>query len=593
MRGAAPTWGAACMLAGLVVVPATAQAAPPPAQSQVVPQTREELDVQSRLGLSPSRQTQVQIEDKTERAPCPFADAGFAQTRVTFSKVVFPNLKAVDPAILDDSWREYAGTEQPVAVLCEVRDRAATALRAMGYLAAVQIPPQRIEKMGEARMDVLIAHLAEVQVRGEPGANARAIADHLAKLTQDPYFNANVAERQLLLLDDMPGYQVRLTLKPAKGKPGEVIGDVRVKRTPFELFAGVQNLGPKSTGRESLFVQAQLNGLTGLADQTTLSLFTTADFVEQTVVQAAHEFGIGSEGLRLKGSVLYGRSKPTSALDIRSETEIAQIGLTYPFKRSRAFSLLAGGGIELVNQDITFGSIPLARDRLRVFYAKLAFSATDSASINGRGGYTGAEPQRRLIASLELRQGADALGASKSCTPVANCLSPNVAISNALADPSGFVVRGEASIEYRPVPLVTVAVAPRFQYSPDELLSYERFSVGNYSIGRGLDPGSLLGDSGVGSSVELRLGRLSRGTGQTLALQPFLFLDAAWTWTHDGLPGQEAYSIGTGVRGRLYDRVFAGLNLAVPLNDAGTAQKAGDVRLLFTLSARLHPGDPK
>lgn len=576
------------------IIGLSAAALPTVAEAQTVPppQTRDQLDIGSRLREPTGPRSRLVVEGGIERGPCPLAAPGFAQTRVTFSQVSFPGLKAVDPSVLDDTWREYAGTDQPVSILCEVRDRAATALRTLGYLAAVQIPPQRIDKGGEVRMDVLVAHLTEVQVRGDAGPNARTIAEHLERLTSEPYFNTRVAERQLLLLSDMPGYQVRLTLKPVQGSPGDVTGDVLVQRTPFQLFGGIQNLGSKATGREGVFVQAVANGLTGLADRTTLSFYNTLDFSEQTVVQGSHDFAVGSNGLRFGASLLYGHSNPAVSLDFRSETVAGQIGLTYPLVRRRALSLQAAGGLEVINQDIDLGTAPLARDRLRVFYGRLSLDMADSGSFAGRGGYTGAEPRYRLGAMIEARQGIDGWGVSKDCAPITNCTP----ISNPLADPSAFVLRAEASVEFRPTPMVTIAVAPRMQYSPDTLLSYEQFSVGNYTIGRGLDPGALLGDSGVGTSLELRYGRLSRTATNAIALQPFAFLDAAWTWTHGGgLPNDyspRAYTAGGGMRARWGDRLDADLALAVPLKRAGFQTERGDVRLLFTIRARFVPWDP-
>lgn len=577
------------ILTATAVLPAFALPAAALAQAAPVPQSRDQLDIGARLRDQAPRSARVEVQGDIERGPCPLAAPSFAQTRVTFSKVSFPNLKAVDPAVLDDTWREYAGTEQPVAVLCEVRDRAATALRAMGYLAAVQIPPQRIEKGGEVRMDVLVAHLTEVQVRGDAGPNAKTIADHLAQLTREPYFNTRIAERQLLLLGDMPGYQVRLTLKPVAGAPGDVAGDVLVERTPYQLFGGVQNLGSRATGREGAFVQFVANGVTGLADRTTVSLFNTLDFDEQTVVQASHDFAMGASGLRFAANVLYGDSRPVGPLDFKSTTLAGELGLTYPLVRRRAFSLVAGGGLELVNQNIDFAAHPLARDRLRVLYGRMSLDLADSASFTGRGGYSGAEPRYRLGAMVEARQGISGLGASNDCT------SSNCQLSNLLADPSAFVLRGQASAEFRPTPMVTIAVAPRAQYSPNTLLSYEQFSVGNYTIGRGLDPGTLLGDSGVGTSLELRYGRLSRAMGKAVALQPFAFFDAAWTWSHVAAPTvyrARAYTAGGGMRGRWGDRLDADLSLAVPLDRTGFQTKRGDVRVLFTIRARFVPWDP-
>ena len=575
----------------LAVLPsaALAQAAPPPP-------TRDQVDIGSRLQERTPPQSRLVVEGNIEHGPCPLAEPAFAATRVTFSRIAFPGLKAISPELLDDTWREYAGTEQPVSVLCEVRDRAATALRAMGYLAAVQIPPQRIEKNGDVRMDVLIARLTEVQVRGDAGPSERAIAAHLAKLTQEPYFNTRVAERQLLLLSDMPGYQVRLTLKPVPGSPGDVTGDVLVRRIPFELFGGIQNLGSKSTGREGVFLQAVANGVTGLADRTTLSLFNTLDFSEQTVVQASHDFAVGASGLRFGASLIYGHSEPSGALDFKTDTVAGQLGLTYPLVRRRAFSIVAGGGLEVINQNIDLvGAGPLARDRLRVFYGRLGLDLVDSDSLIGRGGYNGAEPRYRLSAAVEARQGIRGLGASRDCTPFTNCVAPHVPISNLLADPSAFVLRAEANAEFRPTPMVTVAMAPRAQYSPDTLLSYEQFSVGNYTIGRGLDPGTLLGDSGIGTSFELRYGRISRTTNDSIALQPFAFLDAAWTWTNGARPAdysESAYTAGGGMRARWGDRLDADLSLAVPLKRTALQTERGDIRLLFTIRARFVPWNP-
>jgi hemolysin activation/secretion protein len=49
-----------------------------------------------------------------------------------------------------------------------------------------------------------------------------------------------------------------------------------------------------------------------------------------------------------------------------------------------------------------------------------------------------------------------------------------------------------------------IAVSPRLQYAFDALLSFEEFTAGNYTVGRGYDPATLSGDSGVGVTAELR-----------------------------------------------------------------------------------------
>ena len=77
-------------------------------------------------------------------------------------------------------------------------------------------------------------------------------------------------------------------------------------------------------------------------------------------------------------------------------------------------------------------------------------------------------------------------------------------------DPTATVLRGSAYGEFRPVPRLTLALGLRGQWSNDPLLSFEEFSAGNYTVGRGYDPGTLLGDSGIGLQAELRFGSASR-----------------------------------------------------------------------------------
>lgn len=575
-------------LAGLMPAAAMAQSASLP--------TREELGVGRAAGAAqaPSKLT---VDGDIERGPCPLADPAYAAVKVNFGRVEFAGLSAVPSGSLDEAWQEFAGREVPLAALCEVRDRAATMLRGMGYLAAVQVPPQRIEAGGTVRMDVLVARLVDVQVRGDAGNAERRIAAHLAKLTAQPWFNVKQAERQLLLLRDLPGFDVRLTLRPAQGgAPGEVSGDVVVTRRPFEVIVAAQNLGSTTTGREGLFAQLTLNDLTGMGDRTSLSIYNTVQTGEQTVLQIAHDMELNSDGLRLGAKFAFGRSRPdVTGSPFLTHTYIGDLSLAYPLVRKEASTLVASGGLEAVDQSVDFGATRLSKDKLRVFYARLDLSQIDKLSLRGGRGFTPNEPQFRLGAGLELRQGVSWLGGSKDCAVIANCSPPNAPISNLLADPSSFVARAEATIEYRPVPRVAIVLTPRAQYSASQLLSYEQFSLGNYTIGRGFDPGIVQGDKGIGSGIELRLGKAVPRDADHWSFQPFAFLDTAWAWNNDGgitADPRHVWSAGGGLRARWGDHADFNLVVAVPLDKAGTQTARGDTRVLFTVTSRLLPWNP-
>ncbi|MFB9051398.1 ShlB/FhaC/HecB family hemolysin secretion/activation protein [Sphingobium indicum] len=573
----------------------------PMAAAQVAPRapTREELTRGQLTDEAAAQASRLTVVGGVERAPCPLADPRYAGVQVDFADVRFDGLRVVDPAALEDSWREYAGRQVPIATLCEVRDRAATMLRQMGYLAAVQVPPQRIEKGGTVRFDIFMARLVAIEVRGDAGNGERLIAGHMEALKGQPVFNVRDAERHLLLARDLPGYDVRLALRPAGTAPGEVVGEVQVVRQRVELDVNVQNYGSNAVGRFGGLARVRFNDMTGMGDSTLFSIFNTVQPSEQTVLQVGHGMALGSDGLRLSGDLTYAWSKPgIGGLPLSSETMIATAALAYPLARRQVHTLLATSGLDIVNQNLRFGAatprVPLSRDRLRVLFLRLEGELVDPDSIVSTIGYSGMEPKWRLGGMLEMRQGIDGLGASDACgAAFVNCASPRTPISQLDGDPSAFVLRASAQAEYRPTPNVAFALSPRAQYSPDVLLSYEQMSAGNYTTGRGYDPGVITGDSGVGVAAELRYGRIAPREPGAVALQPFVFFDAAWMWHRSanfaGLDPQKLYSAGGGLRATWDNHARLDLTLATPLRKAGFQTERGGTRLLLSLTTQILP----
>ena len=561
------------------------------AQSTALPgQTREEVERARPLPAPQAATPGITVDADFERAPCPLAEPRYSAITLELRAVEFSGLRSVPAMLLAPAYAGLVGKTISVAEICAIRDRAATILRREGYLAAVQVPPQRIEN-GTIRFDALIAKLAGIQVRGTAGRSEQLIQAYLANIQDQDVFNIRQAERHLLLARDIPGLDVRLVLRPS-GKAGEVIGEVSVTRTALEAEAFVQNLGSRAAGRWGGLARVGVNGLTGLGDRTTLSFFSTADFQEQQVLQGGHSFRIGGEGLTLSGDFTYAWTRPGLALpdgaSLRARTLSAFADLSYPVVRSQTTNLNAAIGINVVNQEVDFPTPadPLTRDRLRVVFARADYDAVDPRSLASVRGYSLAEPRWRTAASLELRQGID-WNASDRCVGGQTCL-----LSRAFADPTAFVARASALVEVRPRPNLTFSISPRGQYAPDSLLAYEQFSVGNFTTGRGYDPGALAGDRGLGFQSEVRLGSLLPRTIDSFAFQPFGFVDLGIVWNEIAATtaGRQArlWSTGGGVRAAWGQRARLDLALAVPLNRT-VFQPTRDVRVLATLSTRLLP----
>lgn len=558
-------------------------------------QTREEIqrDLLER-GLQAEGQA-VAVDGAVERAPCPLAGPEFAALSFTFTDAQFTGLEAIDGSIVRPAFNDLVGQKLSVAAICDIRDRAAAILRDAGYLASVQVPVQEIEG-GNVRFDVILARMTALQIRGDAGRSSAALQRYLDRLSAQPVFNIAEAERYLLLARDIPGLDVRLVMQPAPrdqgAMPGDVVGIFNVTRDPVQFDATVQNLGSKAVGRIGGFARLRLNGLTGLADQTTLSVYNTADFDEQHVLQAGHEMRLGSEGLMVGGSLTFAWSQP----DIpgpnlfESETMIGSVYGAYPIIRSQTSNLYGYVGIDLIDQDIDFSGLALSKDRLRIAFARLEFNAIDEASLRGVGDYSAIEPRLGFAGSLELRQGLDLFGASEGCgAAFVNCTAPGVIPPSRLdGDPTGLVLRGEAQLDFRPDPSWLIRLKPRFQYSPDALFSYEQVSGGNYTSGRGFDPGAIIGDSGYGGQIEFAYGSLVPETPGGNAFQPYAFFDIMAVSTKN-IPGdpQTISSVGGGVRATLGRNLYLDILGAVPLERAPFQTGRGDARLLATLSVQL------
>jgi hemolysin activation/secretion protein len=535
--------------------------------------------------------SQLQVEGGIEHAPCALEGPEFRSIHFVFRGAEFEGLQGLTRADLAATYAPYMGRDVPISTVCEIRDRAATILRDAGYIAAVQVPEQRIGD-GIVHFQVLMARLTQVRVRGQARGAETVLAAYLSELTKRPLFNRYEAERFLLLASDLPGYTVRLTLRPAGTAPGDVIGDVTVQHLPAYADFVVQNGGSKDLGRWGGLLRGQLFGLTGLGDRTSLSLFSTADFKEEQTVQLAHEMRLGSQGLSLAGTFTYAWARPSIPnAHVLAKTLLGTMEVGYPFVRSERATIRGSVGMDIVNQDVDLSHIALTRDRLRVLFLRLGF---DAVATNFGSEYSSAEPPWHLISLVELRQGLHALGATHDCGPLGvNCLGQgNVPPTRLDGESDATVLRYTGYGEYRPIPKLTVALGVRAQYSWQPVQSFEEFSAGNYTVGRGYDPGALLGDKGLGTQLELRYGSRVPLSATKPAVEGYLFWDHALVRNRDRtavlLTRQHLNSVGAGARIN-WDRFVLDAGLALPLTHVGLLNMKPDPRFLVSLTTRLWP----
>src|SRR5262249_4710491 len=298
------------------------------------------------------------------------------------------------------------------------------------------------------------------------------------------------------------------------------------------------------------------------------------------------------QGLSISGLFTYAWARPDiPGAHVLSKSLLGTLEVAYPFVRRQAFSMRGSVGMDYVNQDVWLDHIALSRDRLRVGYARFGVDAISTNFSDPR--YSFEEPRWHVTSLLELRQGLDIFGASQFCGANGLGCDPNhVPTSRPEAQSTETVLRYSAYGEIRPMPKLTFALGARAQYAWNPLLSFEQFAAGNYTVGRGYDPGTLLGDMGAGTQAEIRFGSRIAESVKKPGIEGYAFWDYAWVRDHERalapVGPTHLNSVGAGARVN-FDRFFLDAALAFPLNRAGIENHKPGPRFLISLTSRLWP----
>lgn len=579
--GIASTLGRSTLGLGLALAwPGYAQAQTATPQGNPLP-SREEITPPTPTTAPPATAS-VDSRGALAQSSCPFETSPI---RLTLARVSFtrPDGSPLQAPIAQTLGRIVAPEgDQPIRVICDLRDRANNALRRDGWVASVQIPAQSIET-GELKLQVVTARITEIRVRGTPGPYRGVLESRLEQLKGLDPLNERDAERALLLAGDIPGLDVQLSLRPAGTQPGDVIGDLQITYRPFTLIGNAQNFNSVALGRETVYVRGDAYGLLGLQDVVYLGASTTADLKEQKIVQGGVTVGLGLEGLSFGPRVIYAWSRPDlGQLELKTNTLIAGFDAVLPLKRTLNTNLRLGVGFDYVDQRTTVStsgasSVLLNLDKLRVLFARLAGDTTGRRA-DGSIFYS-------LRGGIEVRKGLGIFGA----TPVGGVTGTGAIPSRIDGDSRAAVVRLDADGAVALNRIFSIAGSARAQYSKDPLLNYEEFSLGNLTIGRGYDPGSNSGDKAVGVRGEV-IARLPLQS-SVIDAQLFGFYDSVWLTNLDRNATEvkrNLRSYGGGVRMIVANQVSLEAIYAHPRDRALTIDPAPPSdRFLVSLTARF------
>jgi hemolysin activation/secretion protein len=553
------------------------------AQAQTSPglPSREEIAPNRETSTPPQQSVRIDSNRAVEAGNCPLSES---DVRTTIATVEFTGPGGAPlPAVIAPLLQSIKGMdgEQPIKVVCDIRDRANAILRKARYVASVQIPAQRIDN-GVLKLEVVTAKIVEMRVRGDAGPYERVLEGRIAALKSLDPLNEADAEEMLLLAGDVPGLDVQLSLRPRGTVPGEVIGDLTVSYRRVAVLVNAQNYNSKQLGRESGYIRAEIYGLTGLSDLTYVGLSSTKDFKEQRIAQLGHIMGIGHGNMTIGARVTGAWSRPSlDTIDLRTKSLIAGFDIVKPIIRSVTKNVTLTGGFEYISQSTRIfnnvGSAPLNRDRLSTVFLR---ATGDLRKLR----FDGLE-RFRIGVSLELRQGLGLFGATK----------PGVASNGYLpsrfeGDAKATVARLQLDAKIGLGPIFSLAGTTRGQWANKPLLNFDEFAVGNLTIGRGYDPGANSADRAVGGSIEARARLVNR---PNFVAEPFAFYDIVRLYNLDSNSTEDRRTLrsyGAGVRVTLPGRLLFEVTYARPQDKALSFDKQRPPsRVLMSLTMQVLP----
>jgi hemolysin activation/secretion protein len=456
----------------LLAAPAFAQQTPP-GSGQLLQQAQPQ---QQRL---PNNQPGIQIQP-------PVAAHANDNTPFEVRQIVIEGNTTFDTQTLHALVADGEGRTQTLATLAVLAQRITDYYRAHGYpLSRAVVPTQALDG-GVVHFKVIEARYDQVQLDNHSRVQSSLLKATLSPLQSGQLVSQDLLDRQLLLLNDLPGVQAHSALGPGSA-PGT--SDLSVDAQPLPAVSGnvtLDNGGDRYTGRVRLGGNVAVNNLAGIGDQLSVGLLASDGHMHYG--HLAYDFALNGAGTRFGlaySTLSYQLGDSLSHLDARGHANEASAWLSQAIVRSPTTNLSAR--LEVDNRHLAddTGSTDVHDDRHSWDWT--ASSTFDHRDVWGGGGITQAQ--------LSLTRGQ--LGFDNRAAQESDA---------ATADTQGHELHWDGSVSRLQAITTTTRlyVSLSGQYSHRNLDSSEQFLLGGMQSVRGYEVSTLAGASGYLATVELR-----------------------------------------------------------------------------------------
>ncbi|MEN9234142.1 MAG: ShlB/FhaC/HecB family hemolysin secretion/activation protein [Gloeomargarita sp. DG02_1_bins_92] len=500
----------------------------------------------------PTRPEEITIPRRED----PKVPPGAENVRFTLKTLEIQGAQAFTPERLQQIYQDKLNQEISLADLYKIADQISNLYRQEGYILTRILVPEQTIQQGVARIEVIEGFVEAVRFAGATPAQEQRLRGFGEQIQRSRPLKASVLERNLLLMNDLAGYQVRAQLDPGQEVGGTIL-TLNLQYDPFDPFFEVNNWAPYSVGPVRLQGGVFLNSLGNQGERIGLSAATTPfDFAELANGRLDFQIPIGFDGVTLSTSTSYTATRPGAELQqfkITGESFNFNLGLSYPIIRSRGLDLYVSGLFDLTNSTIAtrFLGPPviLSQDRIRA----VRFGASVN-NINAVG-FTSA--------SLLLSQGLSGLGARLEGTD-------NAPLSRARGQATAFKVNLNFTQLLTLPQQFNLLFTAAGQVASTSLLVSEQFGLGGPSFGSAYNPSQVIGDDGYALRLEVQRPVNYRAWGTPIISQPYAFVDYGQVFLKKPTaaePGnRELASTGLGLRQFISNYLQMRLELAFPLS---------------------------
>ncbi len=505
------------------------------------------------------------------------APDGAEEIFFTLDTLALEGVSAYNQSELEAIYQSKLGQRISLAELYGIAGSLTNKYRNDGYvLTQVVVPPQTIED-GNVSLRVVEGYIDTVRVEGQDDPNALGLIKRYAgQISTGQALNVRDLERQLLLINDLPGVEARSVISASPTKTGAADLRIIIERDPYDALLAIDNHGSRYLGPIQATAAGSLNSFFGNNETITAQLVVAPDFgdgIELGYFALSYEQPVWDHGTTLTFSASHTDTEPGYNLDdfdVEGRSQLFSVTAEHPFIRSRAQNFYGRITFDWRDLESSNNLEATREDNIRSIRAGARYELLDTlfgVGINS--------------ADVVVSQGLDVFGASDE---------GDANLTRAQGDPQYFKVEADVQRLQRITSNVNLLVGARGQWSNDALLSSEEFGVGGINLGRAYDPSEIVGDRGVAGKVEVQWNEPTEWR-LVQDYQVYGFYDVGKVWNEDATANNQKVnslaSAGVGLRMDFMEQTAVGMAVAFPLSRDVETQQDDDPRVYFSLSRRF------